>query len=67
MDETTKKAVTRIEGLVEKIFDTLNGKEGLVTKTELNEQSIKRLWWAFGIVVILLSGVAGRVIYAGTQ
>ena len=36
-----------------------NGREGLVTRTSLNEQSLKRLWWFVG--AIALGIVAGAV------
>lgn len=62
--EVMAKTITSVETTVIAIFGILNGKEGLVTKTELNESSNKRLWWVVGLLVSCNLVLFGRVIYA---
>ncbi len=59
-----KDNVDDIKEMVKAINDALNGKEGLVTKTELNEASIKRIWWFVGGLSFAMVGLCAKIIYA---
>ncbi len=50
-----------IKDMVDKIFSTLEGKNGLVTKVELHAQSLGRLWWFVGFVAFAIIGTGIRV------
>ncbi len=50
-----------IKGMVEKIFATLEGKNGVITKVELHSQSLGRLWWFVGFVAFAIIGTSIRV------
>ena len=39
-----------------------NGGDGLLTKSALNRQSIKRVWWWLGGVSLSILGIAGCII-----
>jgi cytochrome b subunit of formate dehydrogenase len=57
-----KSDITRIKTDVNSIRNQLNGKEGVITKTELNASSIKRAWgWLIAVSLAILS-IAGWVI-----
>jgi cytochrome b subunit of formate dehydrogenase len=57
-----KADITHIKTDIGSIKTQLNGKEGVVTKTELNASSLKRAWiWLGGVSLALLS-IAGWVI-----
>jgi len=51
-----KDAVPRMEDKIGKIFELLDGP---VTKTSLNQQSIKRVWWWLGGVS--LASISGLI------
>ena len=44
----------------EKILAILQDGNGVVTKTALNSQSIKRLWWLVGPMVLIIVGAGLR-------
>lgn len=47
---------------IEEILKSLNGPDGLVTKTELAKQSLSRVWWFIGSIMAGLFGLAFFVI-----
>jgi hypothetical protein len=64
--EVIKAAVERIELSITSIFSTLEGKDGVVTKTEVNESSIEdnksAINWLRGFVATLILFVMGIII-----
>ena len=50
-----------IKDMVEKIFSTLEGKNGLVTKVELHGQSLGRVWWLVGFIAFAILGTSVKV------
>ncbi len=52
--------VKEIKTMVKDIFKVLNGNgsTGLVTKTALNESSVKRLWYFGGVIFVSIIGIA---------
>ena len=69
MDEriaTVEADLKHVKESTDRILHILegNGHEGVVTKTALNSQAIKRLWWFVGGIALLLA--AGSVkVYLG--
>ena len=57
-----KDKVETTDETVQKIYDILtgNGEDGLVTKTALNSQSLKRLWWFVGVLTVVVLGAVAR-------
>lgn len=56
-----KQKVSNTEKLVKEIFDLLNGKDGVVTKTELNDRSNTRIWWVLGIYIPVSLSIWGTM------
>lgn len=58
------ESVEYIKKNTDKLLEIVNGngKDGHTTKIALNRQSIKRLWWAVGIIIAGLSGTCFFVI-----
>ncbi len=65
--ESVREDVQEIKGTVNNIYKVLNGNGamGLVTKTALNEQSVKRLWWFVGAIALSILGSAIYFIRVG--
>jgi hypothetical protein len=57
-----KSDVKTIKEDVAGIKYQLNGKDGVVTKTEVQGASLKRVWWWLGSVSVAILGIAGWVI-----
>ena len=59
-----KEDITEIKDTTKVILKVLNGNGsiGLVTKTALNAQSVKRAWWWLGGISVSLMGIAVFVI-----
>ena len=61
-----KEDITEIKDTTKDIYKILNGNGsvGLVTKTALNAQSIKRAWWWLGGISLGLMGIVFFIIRA---
>ena len=61
-----KEDITEIKDITKDIYKILNGNGsvGLVTKTALNAQSIKRAWWWLGGISLGLMGIVFFIIRA---
>ena len=56
--EEHKEDIAEIKDTVKMIFEILEGKNGLVTRTSLNAASIKRAWWFIAVIITLVLGLA---------
>ena len=45
--------------MTEKILDAIEGKNGLITRGELNKEAITRAWWWLSGVSLAILGLAG--------
>ena len=65
--DNLKEDIHEIKDGVRDIFKILNGngQEGIVTKTALNTQSIKRVWWWLGGISVSIMGIAFFVLKQG--
>ena len=51
--------------MTEKILDAIEGKNGLVTRSELNKSSLTRAWWWLSVISGGILGLAYFVIRKG--
>jgi hypothetical protein len=57
-----KSDVKKIQIDISEINSKLNGKDGVVTKTEVNAAALKRVWYWLGSVSVAILGIAAWVI-----
>ena len=60
--DNLKEDMDEIKVGVKEIRKVLNGKDGLVTTTELNKASIKKAWWWLSAVSLSILGIAFFII-----
>ena len=60
--DNLKEDINEIKLGVSEIRKVLNGKDGLVTTTELNKASIKKAWWWLSAVSLSILGIAFFII-----
>ncbi len=61
INEKLNQTVKQLNEIYKVIIGT-DGNPGLKTKVSLNENSIKRLWYLYGSLLLLIGGVIVKII-----